>query len=80
VLHLAAYPVERSWADLLWGISRNTRRWLSLAEGEEIGYHPGDDSEAYADSLPPGDLMPRIGSAASSASTLLASLSSRWRL
>ncbi|MEJ3746606.1 NAD(P)-dependent oxidoreductase [Actinomycetes bacterium KLBMP 9797] len=38
---------------LLWGISRNTRRWWSLAEGEAIGYHPRDDSEAYADRLGP---------------------------
>ncbi|HZO68565.1 MAG TPA: NAD(P)-dependent oxidoreductase [Kribbellaceae bacterium] len=33
---------------LIWGISRNTRRWWSLAAGEEIGYHPVDDSEVYA--------------------------------
>jgi uronate dehydrogenase len=33
---------------IVWGISRNTRRWWSLAAGEEIGYHPVDDSEAYA--------------------------------
>ncbi|MGW2900917.1 NAD-dependent epimerase/dehydratase family protein [Streptomyces sp. NPDC001212] len=36
---------------IVWGISRNTRRWLSLAEGEAIGYHPEDDSEAYAAEL-----------------------------
>ncbi|MEV4642380.1 NAD(P)-dependent oxidoreductase [Actinoplanes sp. NPDC049548] len=35
----------------VWGISRNTRRWLSLREGEEIGYLPQDDAEAYADKL-----------------------------
>lgn len=39
----------------LWGISRNTRRWLSLAEGERIGYHPRDDSEAYADRMGPAN-------------------------
>ncbi len=33
---------------LIWGISRNTRRWWSLAAGEAIGYHPVDDSEVYA--------------------------------
>jgi nucleoside-diphosphate-sugar epimerase len=32
---------------VLWGVSRNTRRWWSLAEGEEIGYHPVDDAEAH---------------------------------
>ena len=33
----------------VWGISRNTRRWLSLAEGEAIGYRPVDDAEEYAE-------------------------------
>jgi uronate dehydrogenase len=36
---------------LVWGISRNTRRWCSLAPGEEIGYHPQDDAERYAEQL-----------------------------
>lgn len=36
---------------LVWGISRNTRRWWSLKAGEEIGYHPQDDSEIYAEEL-----------------------------
>jgi hypothetical protein len=29
---------------ITWGISRNTRGWVSLTEGEEIGYHPQDDA------------------------------------
>jgi hypothetical protein len=33
---------------IVWGISRNTRRWWSLAEGEAIGYHPVDDAEKFA--------------------------------
>lgn len=33
---------------IVWGVSRNTRRWWSLAEGEELGYRPRDDAEAYA--------------------------------
>ena len=33
---------------LVWGVSRNTRRWWSLAEGEAIGYHPEDDAEVFA--------------------------------
>lgn len=41
---------------VVWGISRNTRRWWSLAAGEEIGYHPQDDSEAYA-----ADVLARHG-------------------
>jgi len=36
---------------IVWGISRNTRRWQSLAEGEAIGYDPKDDAELYADQL-----------------------------
>ncbi|GAA3197985.1 NAD-dependent epimerase/dehydratase family protein [Dactylosporangium siamense] len=36
---------------LLWGISRNTRRWASLAEGEAIGYDPRDDAEVFVDDL-----------------------------
>ncbi|MEV1288854.1 NAD(P)-dependent oxidoreductase [Micromonospora sp. NPDC049679] len=38
---------------VLWGVSRNTRRWWSLAEGAEIGYDPQDDAEKYADVVPP---------------------------
>ncbi|WP_020524474.1 NAD-dependent epimerase/dehydratase family protein [Catelliglobosispora koreensis] len=36
---------------IVWGISRNTRRWWSLAEGEAIGYYPQDDAEGFADEL-----------------------------
>lgn len=36
---------------IVWGISRNTRRWWSLAEGEAMGYHPEDDSEIFADAI-----------------------------
>lgn len=32
----------------IWGVSRNTRGWWSLAEGEKLGYFPRDDSERYA--------------------------------
>lgn len=35
----------------VWGISRNARRWWSLAEGEALGYHPVDDSEVFAPAL-----------------------------
>jgi uronate dehydrogenase len=34
---------------IVWGVSRNTRRWWSLAEGEAIGYFPQDDAEVFAD-------------------------------
>ncbi|MFI1095471.1 NAD-dependent epimerase/dehydratase family protein [Streptomyces sp. NPDC020917] len=49
---------------VLWGISRNTRRWWSLAEGEAIGYRPQDDAEDHLASLldsgsfAPGDFDP----------------------
>ncbi|GAB3453561.1 NAD-dependent epimerase/dehydratase family protein [Actinophytocola sediminis] len=36
---------------VVWGISANTRRWWSLAAGNEIGYHPRDDSEVYAEEV-----------------------------
>jgi uronate dehydrogenase len=34
---------------IIWGVSRNTRRWWSLAEGEAIGYFPKDDAEVFAE-------------------------------
>ncbi|WP_432542401.1 NAD-dependent epimerase/dehydratase family protein [Kineococcus sp. SYSU DK002] len=43
----AVDPAVTGWHSV-WGISRNTRRWWSLAEGEAIGYHPQDDSERFA--------------------------------
>lgn len=43
---------------IVWGISRNTRRWWSLAAGEEIGFHPEDDSEAFAEEILGGPESP----------------------
>lgn len=43
----AVDPATTGW-HCVWGISANTRRWWSLAEGEAIGYHPQDDSERFA--------------------------------
>jgi nucleoside-diphosphate-sugar epimerase len=37
---------------VLWGISRNSSRWWSLAEGDEIGYAPEDDSRRFAGRVP----------------------------
>ncbi len=47
----------------LWGVSRNTRRWWSLAEGEAIGYCPRDDSERFVGTVPPatGDRAQTMG-------------------
>lgn len=36
---------------LVWGVSRNTRGWWSLAAGEAIGFHPQDDAEDFAAEL-----------------------------
>lgn len=47
----AAIAVPAPGFRLVWGISRNTRRWLSLAEGEAIGYRPADDAEEYAEKI-----------------------------
>ncbi|GIG66547.1 NAD-dependent epimerase/dehydratase family protein [Phytomonospora endophytica] len=41
---------------IVWGVSRNTRGWYSLKEGEAIGYDPRDDSEAHA-----GELLAKYG-------------------
>jgi len=36
---------------VVWGISANTRRWWSLAEGNALGYAPRDDAEVFAQKL-----------------------------
>ena len=36
---------------LVWGISNNTRRMWSLAEGHRLGYDPQDDAERFADEV-----------------------------
>jgi uronate dehydrogenase len=36
---------------VLYGISANTRAWWDLTPGRELGYHPQDDAEAYADEV-----------------------------
>lgn len=54
----ACLAAESPGFRLVWGVSRNTRRWWSLAEGGAIGYHPKDDAEVYAKEIlaarPPG--------------------------
>jgi uronate dehydrogenase len=62
-LAAAALDTEARGFRIVWGVSRNTRRWWSLAEGEAIGFHPVDDSEVYAAQArqvvddPTGDLL-----------------------
>jgi uronate dehydrogenase len=36
---------------VLYGISRNTRRWWDLAPGRALGYDPMDDAEDWADRI-----------------------------
>jgi hypothetical protein len=36
---------------IVWGISRNTRRPVSLEAGRRIGYEPTDDAEDHAEVL-----------------------------
>lgn len=43
----ACLAADLSGFHVFWGISRNSRRWLSLAEGARIGYEPRDDAETY---------------------------------
>jgi uronate dehydrogenase len=38
---------------IVWGVSANTRRWWSLAEGEALGFQPTSDAEGYAAVVPP---------------------------
>ncbi|MBD8868681.1 NAD-dependent epimerase/dehydratase family protein [Nocardioides donggukensis] len=39
---------------VLYGISANTRAWWDLGPGHDLGYHPSDDAEEFADRLPVG--------------------------
>lgn len=49
---LAEAALTGTGSRIVWGVSRNSRRWWSLAEGEAIGYHPVDDSEVFAGRIP----------------------------
>lgn len=44
----AALDAPEPGYTIVWGVSRNTRRWWSLDAGEAIGYRPRDDAERYA--------------------------------
>jgi len=39
---------------VLYGISANTRGWWDLGPGRDLGYHPQDDAEQYADQVAAG--------------------------
>ena len=38
---------------VVWGVSANTRSWWSPTAGRAMGYEPQDDSERFADRMPP---------------------------
>lgn len=44
----ACLTSERIGYTVVYGISRNTRRWWDLEPGEAIGYFPQDDAESFA--------------------------------
>jgi uronate dehydrogenase len=46
---ISALTVPDPGYAVVWGISRNTRRWWIGDDAERIGYFPQDDAEAYAD-------------------------------
>lgn len=54
----ACLTVEKPGYRIVWGVSDNTRGYLSLAEGRAIGYHPRDDSEVYAEAVVAQDPTP----------------------
>lgn len=45
---------------IIWGVSANTRGRCSLREGEQLGYHPVDDSEPFAAAPSDGRLFSRF--------------------
>lgn len=54
---LAAFLAAMTTPDLgyaaFYAVSRNTRRWWDLADGDAIGFSPVDDAEHHADHLAP---------------------------
>jgi uronate dehydrogenase len=44
---------------VVWGVSNNSRRWVSLIAGEQMGFRPADDAEKYFDQAAREDDAPR---------------------
>jgi uronate dehydrogenase len=64
VVHLALRCIEADavGCTAVWGISRNTRAWYDLSEGNAIGYAPQQDAERWADEiLARPDTMDEVG-------------------
>lgn len=65
----------------VWGISANTRRTWSLAEGERLGYFPVDDAERHAGDLPDAEPHPSdafVGGGFTSEVFGIDEVASRW--
>jgi uronate dehydrogenase len=50
-LMIAALTAPSPGYAIVWGISRNTRRWWGSDDAERIGYFPQDDAETYVDQV-----------------------------
>lgn len=62
----AVLRLNEPGAHVVWGVSANSRRWVSHVAGEAIGYAPLDDAEKFATSLDdeaPGDDDALLGGA-----------------
>ncbi|WP_232665260.1 NAD-dependent epimerase/dehydratase family protein [Pseudonocardia sp. TRM90224] len=57
----ACLAASRPGFRIVWGVSANTRGVFSLDEGRALGYHPRDDSEAYAALVREGPEPTRVG-------------------
>jgi uronate dehydrogenase len=44
---------------VVWGVSANTRALFCLDEARALGYEPKDDSEPFAEGIPPADEVAR---------------------
>ena len=55
----AAISVPEPGFRIVYGVSANTRGVFSLTEARSLGYEPKDDSEAFADGIPPTDELGR---------------------
>jgi uronate dehydrogenase len=47
----AAVTAKAPGFAIVWGVSRNTRRWWSEDDAERIGYWPQDDAETFASQI-----------------------------
>lgn len=55
---IGAVSVAEPGGSVIWAISDNTRRWVSLDAGRAIGFDPVDDADAFAESLGFPDALP----------------------